>query len=220
MRRASCRAPQATAEVLKQAELSAFAGKSFGGWARVGFESVFSGADQGRLQLIYDSPQPKPMMLVLMFTFWRASDIVVPDHVCRRLFRSPPIVMVSAIDSVIVAPERTNQNREITAGVLLVGRTSSCPRVSRSIRDLRKIPSTSFVVRGADTAMRKNLRKMRGPCSVKPRQAGAKDQAVCAACATFHSVSARAPRRAWETFNERRGVCRAAPILQLLSAEA
>jgi hypothetical protein len=32
-------------------------------------------------ELIYDCPQPTPMMLVLNIHYSRASDIVVPDHV-------------------------------------------------------------------------------------------------------------------------------------------
>ena len=32
-------------------------------------------------ELIYDCPQPTPMMLVLHIHYSRASDIIVPDHV-------------------------------------------------------------------------------------------------------------------------------------------
>ena len=32
-------------------------------------------------ELIYDCPQPTPMMLVLNIHYTRASDILVPDHV-------------------------------------------------------------------------------------------------------------------------------------------
>jgi len=32
-------------------------------------------------ELIYDCPQPTPMMLVLQIHYSRASDIIVPDHV-------------------------------------------------------------------------------------------------------------------------------------------
>ena len=35
-------------------------------------------------ELIYDCPQPTPMMLVLNIHYSRASDLVVPDHVTHN----------------------------------------------------------------------------------------------------------------------------------------
>ena len=37
--------------------------------------------DQVGYELIYDCPQPTPMMLVLNIHYTRASDLAVPDHV-------------------------------------------------------------------------------------------------------------------------------------------
>ncbi len=46
-------------------------------------------------ELIYDCPQPTPMMLVLNIHYSRASDIVVPDH----LTTSPSIPIAAYRDS-------------------------------------------------------------------------------------------------------------------------
>ena len=49
-------------------------------------------------ELIYDCPQPTPMILTLNIHYTRASDIVFPDHHDDRSarYRSPPIATVSA----------------------------------------------------------------------------------------------------------------------------
>jgi transglutaminase-like putative cysteine protease len=57
-------------------------------------------------ELIYDFPQPTPMIMVLGTHFTRASDVVVPDH----LMTSPPVPIIPYRDvfgnwcSRIVAP--------------------------------------------------------------------------------------------------------------------
>ena len=58
-------------------------------------------------ELIYDCPQPTPMMLVLHIHYTRASDILVPD----RVTTNPAVPLVSYRDSFgnwcsrIVAPQ-------------------------------------------------------------------------------------------------------------------
>jgi hypothetical protein len=48
-------------------------------------------------ELIYDCPQPTPMMLVLHIHYSRASDIIIPDHVATtRSLPCRPTAMVSA----------------------------------------------------------------------------------------------------------------------------
>jgi transglutaminase-like putative cysteine protease len=46
-------------------------------------------------ELIYDCPQPTPMMLVLNIHYTRASDLAVPDHVIT----DPPIPITAYRDS-------------------------------------------------------------------------------------------------------------------------
>ncbi|MDO8940375.1 MAG: hypothetical protein Q7U98_14575 [Methylicorpusculum sp.] len=46
-------------------------------------------------ELIYDCPQPTPMILTLSVHFTRASDIIIPDY----LFTDPPVPITAYRDS-------------------------------------------------------------------------------------------------------------------------
>jgi transglutaminase-like putative cysteine protease len=65
-------------------------------------------------ELIYDCPQPTPMMLVLNIHYTRAADILVPD----QLKTDPPVPIAAYRDSFgnwcsrIVAPQRADQDSE------------------------------------------------------------------------------------------------------------
>jgi hypothetical protein len=54
-------------------------------------------------ELIYDCPQPTPMMLVLHIHYSRASDIIIPDHITTT-----PSEVLDATSRTIWAPMFSN----------------------------------------------------------------------------------------------------------------
>ena len=163
-------------------------------------------------ELIYDCPQPTPMMLMLNIHYSRAADILVPDHVTT----DPSIPIVAYRDtfgnwcSRIVAPK----GRLRIATTALV-KDSGEPDVvatyaqQHSIQDL---PGESLVFllgsRYCDTEKcfetawnlfgqtPPNWHRVQAICDFVHNQI------------SFGYEHARNTRTAWEAFNERRGVCR------------
>jgi transglutaminase-like putative cysteine protease len=163
-------------------------------------------------ELIYDCPQPTPMMLVLNVHFSRASDIVVPDHVT-----TDPFIPIAAYRdgfgnwcSRIVAPKG-----QIKIASTAVVRDSGEPDVvvpsayQHSIQDLPE-DSLGFLLGSRYCDTEKFAEIAWGLFGHTP--AGwARVQAICDFVhhhIVFGYEHARATRTAWETFNERRGVCR------------
>lgn len=163
-------------------------------------------------ELIYDLPQPTPMLLVLHIHYTRASDILVPDHILT----DPPVPLVAYRDgfgnwcSRIVAP----QGRFRIASNAVV-RDSGKPDTAvkdaqqHSIEDL---PEEALVFllasRYCDT---EKLSQTAWDLFGQTPPGWARVQAICDYVhnhIAFNYGHANPTRTASEAFTERRGVCR------------
>lgn len=163
-------------------------------------------------ELIYDLPQPTPMIMVLGTHFSRASDIVVPDYLtttpslpieayrdlfgnwCSRILAPPGQLRLSGDGIVrdsgltdIIAPDAPQHAVEDlpadTLGFLLGSRYCETDRLSDQAWQLFGDTSPGW----------------------------ARVQAICDYVhnhITFGYQHARPTKTAWEAFNERNGVCR------------
>jgi transglutaminase-like putative cysteine protease len=163
-------------------------------------------------ELIYDCPQPTPMMLVLNIHYSRARDIIVPDH-------------VTTIPSVPLSPYRDGFGNWCTRLVAPKGqiniansaivRDSGKPDVvdpfaqQHSIQDL---PEDALVFllesRYCDT---QNFSETAWNLFGSTPMGWSRVQAICDF--VHHHISfgyehARGTKTAWEAYNERKGVCR------------
>jgi transglutaminase-like putative cysteine protease len=163
-------------------------------------------------ELIYDCPQPTPMMLVLNIHYSRAPDIVVPDHVST----DPSIPMVAYRDgfgnwcSRIVAP----RGRLRIASTAVV-RDSGAPDVvatyaqQHSIQDL---PEEALVfLLGSRYCDTEKFAETAWSMFGQTPPGWARVQAICDFVhnhITFGYQHSCATRTALETYRERSGVCR------------
>jgi len=162
-------------------------------------------------ELIYDCPQPTPMMLVLNIHYTRASDILVPDHVTT----DPSVPIAAYRDSFgnwcsrIVAPKG-----QIRIASTAVVKDSGEPDVvapsalQHSIQDLPE-EALTFLLGSRYCDTEKFSQTAWNLFGQTPSGWG-RVQAICDFVHNHISFGehARATRTAWETFNERRGVCR------------
>jgi transglutaminase-like putative cysteine protease len=163
-------------------------------------------------ELIYDCPQPTPMLLVLHVHYSRASDILVPDHITT----DPSVPIVAYRDSFgnwcsrIVAPQ--GRIRIASAGLV---RDSGLPDTvdrtaqQHSIQDLPE-DAISFLLasRYCDT---EKLSQTAWDLFGHTPPGWARVQAVCDFVHNhikFNYEHASPTRTASEAFFERRGVCR------------
>jgi transglutaminase-like putative cysteine protease len=163
-------------------------------------------------ELIYDLPQPTPMLLVLHIHYTRASDILVPDHILT----DPPVPLVAYRDgfgnwcSRIVAP--AGRFRIASNAVV---RDSGKPDTAvkdaqqHSIEDL---PEEALVFllasRYCDT---EKLSQTAWDLFGQTQPGWARVQAICDYVhnhIAFNYGDANPTRTASEAFYERRGVCR------------
>ena len=167
---------------------------------RVGFE------------LIYDCPQPTPMMLMLNIHYTRAADIVVPDH----LVTSPAVPVASYRDgfgnwcSRIVAPR--GQLRLSASAI--VNDSGEPDLVTRSQEQLavQDLPEECLpFLLGSRYCETDRLSEIAWALfGTSPSGAG-RVQAICDYVhyrIAFGYENARSTRTAWEVFNEKKGVCR------------
>ena len=164
-------------------------------------------------ELIYDCPQPTPMVLMLNIHHTRANDIVVPD----RMTTDPRVPMTSYRDGFgnwctrIVAPAG---RLRLTANALLNDTGEPDPiAVSRapargggSSRGVARVPPRQPILRD-----RSADRHRVGPVRQRAdrRAAASRPSATtCISHITFSYQNARSTRTAWEAFDERKGVCR------------
>lgn len=163
-------------------------------------------------ELIYDCPQPTPMILTLHIHFTRVSDIVIPDHLmthpsvpivayrdafgnwCSRIVAPKGQIRLSA-DAVVndsgeadivvpLAPQHPVQDLPNETLVFLLGsRYCETDRLSQTAWDLF----------GASPA---GWERVQAICDFVHRHI------------TFGYEHARATRTAWEVFHEQTGVCR------------
>jgi len=163
-------------------------------------------------ELIYDCPQPTPMILVLNIHFTRASDLAVPDHIITE----PSIPIAAYRDgfgnwcSRIVAPK--GRTRITSTAVVNDSGESEIIATSAQQHLIQELPEEALVFllasRYCDTEKFSQIAwNMFGQTS----PGWGRVQAICDFVhnhVSFGYEHANATRTAWETFNERRGVCR------------
>jgi transglutaminase-like putative cysteine protease len=163
-------------------------------------------------ELIYDCPQPTPMMLVLNIHYTRASDILVPDHV-----KTDPSVPIAAYRdsfgnwcSRIVAPKG-----QIRIASMAVVKDSGEPDVvapSAQQHSIQDLPEEALVfLLGSRYCDTEKLSQTAWSLFGSTRSGWGRVQAICDFVhnnISFGYEHARASRTAWETLDERRGVCR------------
>ena len=163
-------------------------------------------------ELIYDCPQPTPMILVLNVHYTRASDLTVPDHIVTE----PSIPIAVYRDSFgnwcsrIVAPK--GQIRITSTAVVNDSGNPEVVATSAQQHLVQELPEEALVFllasRYCDTE--KFLQIAWNMFGQTPTGWG-RVQAICDFVhnhISFGYEHANATRTAWETYNERRGVCR------------
>jgi transglutaminase-like putative cysteine protease len=167
---------------------------------RVGFE------------LIYDCPQPTPMILALNIHFTRVSDIIVPDH----LITTPSIPITAYRDgfgnwcSRIVAPQ--GQLRLSTDAVVNDSGETDIVVSSARQHPVQELPAETLVfLLGSRYCETDRLSQTAWDLFGQSPAGWGRVQAICDFVhqhITFGYEHARATRTAWEAFNEGVGVCR------------
>ena len=163
-------------------------------------------------ELIYDCPQPTPMMLVLNVHYTRASDILVAD----RVTTDPFVFLADYRDGFgnwctrLVAPKG-----QIRISSTAVVKDSGEPDIvatyahQHSIQDL---PEESLVfLLGSRYCDTQRLSETAWSLFGRTPPGWARVQAICDFVhnhISFGYEHARDTRTAWEAFNEARGVCR------------
>jgi transglutaminase-like putative cysteine protease len=167
---------------------------------RVGFE------------MLYDFPQPTPMIMVLGTHFTRASDVIVPDY----LTISPAVPVFPYRDgfgnwcSRIVAP--AGRVRLAADGVV---RDSGLPDpvvASATQHAVEDLPAdTLMYLLGSRYCETDRLSEVAWSLFQNTQPGWARVQAICDFVhrhIAFGYEHARATKTAWEAFNEGKGVCR------------
>ena len=163
-------------------------------------------------EMIYDFPQPTPMIMVLGVHFTRASDVIVPDY----LTTAPSVAILPYRDgfgnwcSRIVAP--TGQMRLAADGIV---RDTGLPDVivpSASQHAVEDLPAETIVyLLGSRYCETDRLSDVAWKLFEQTTPGWARVQTICDFVhnhITFDYEHARATMTAWEVFNERKGVCR------------
>jgi transglutaminase-like putative cysteine protease len=163
-------------------------------------------------EMIYEFPQPTPMLAVLGTHFTRASDVEVPDY----LTTSPSIAITPYRDgfgnwcSRLTAP--AGRFRLAADGVV---RDSGVPDIA--IRDAQQhavedLPSDTLVfLLGSRYCETDRLSEIAWKLFENAPSGWGRVQAICDFVhhhIAFGYEHARATMSAWEVFNERKGVCR------------
>jgi len=163
-------------------------------------------------ELIYDFPQPTPMILTLHVHFSRASDMVVPDH----LITSPTIPITAYRDSFgnwcsrIVAPK--GEVRLSTDAV--VNDTGESDLVNRSAQQhpVQDLPGETLAfLLGSRYCETDLLSEVAWQLFGHTSTGWERVQAICDFVhrrIAFDYNHARPTKTAWEAYNERLGVCR------------
>lgn len=163
-------------------------------------------------ELIYQCPQPTPMMLMLNVHHSRAADLVVPD----RLTTEPRVPITAYHDgfgnwcSRIVAP--AGQIR-IASTAVVNDSGKPDPVVSGAIQHLvQDLPEDVLVfLLGSRYCETDHLSEIAWRLFHHTPLGWARVQAICDFVhghIAFDYADARPTRTAWEAYNERRGVCR------------
>jgi transglutaminase-like putative cysteine protease len=163
-------------------------------------------------ELIYDCPQPTPMLLVLNIHYSRASDVVVPDH----LTTNPSIPIAAYRDSFgnwctrLVAP--AGRLRIASTGVV---RDSGVPDIVATYAQqhpIEDLPEEALIfLLGSRYCETEKLSEVAWRLFGQTPMGWGRVQAICDFVhnhITFGYEHARATKTAWETYDEGRGVCR------------
>jgi transglutaminase-like putative cysteine protease len=163
-------------------------------------------------ELIYDCPQPTPMMLVLHVHYSRASDFIVPDQITT----TPSIPMSAYRDGFgnwctrLVAPP----GRLVIASTALV-RDSGIPDVAAPLaqqHSIEELPEDALVfLLGSRYCDTEKFTDVAWRLFGRTPMGWGRVQAICDFVhnhISFGYEHARATRTAWEAFNEQVGVCR------------
>lgn len=163
-------------------------------------------------ELIYDCPQPTPMMLALNIHFSRVSDLVVPDH----LITTPSIPIRAYRDtfgnwcSRIVAPQ--GQLRLSTDAVVNDSGEPDVIAPFAQQHQVQELPEETLVfLLGSRYCDTDRLSQTAWDLFGHSPLGWGRVQAICDFVhqhITFGYEHARATRTAWEAFNEGVGVCR------------
>jgi transglutaminase-like putative cysteine protease len=163
-------------------------------------------------ELIYDCPQPTPMLLSLHIHFTRASDLVVPDHLITR----PSVPITAYRDSFgnwcsrIVAPKG---ELRLSTDAVVNDRGERDPVVPSAHQHLvPELPEETLLFLLGSRYCETDLLSEAAWALFHTAPVGwGRVQAICDFVhqhITFGYAHARATRTAWEAFNERVGVCR------------
>ena len=163
-------------------------------------------------ELVYDCPQPTPMLLMLHIHHERSNDIVVPDHVTTT-----PAVPVSAYRdgfgnwcSRLVAPK--GQIRIASTALLRDSGQPDPAMPTAHQHPVQELPDDVLVfLLGSRYCETDRLSEIAWQLFHHAPTGWARVQAICDFVhhrIAFNYADARPTRTAWEAFTERRGVCR------------
>ncbi len=163
-------------------------------------------------EIIYDCPQPTPMILTLHVHYTRASTIVVPDNLVTN-----PVVPVTAYRdsfgnwcSRIVAPK--GQTLLTSSAVVNDSGQPDAVQPAATQHAVQDLPEeTLMYLLGSRYCETDVLSSVAWQLFEKAPTGWARVQAICDFVhnhITFGYQHARATMTAWEVYNERRGVCR------------
>ncbi|HWV98893.1 MAG TPA: transglutaminase family protein [Candidatus Acidoferrum sp.] len=163
-------------------------------------------------ELIYDCPQPTPMILTLHVHFTRVSDVIVPDHLITR----PTIPITSYRDafgnwcSRILAPKG-----EIKLSADAVVNDTGEPDIvvaPAHQHQVQELPEETLVfLLGSRYCETDLLSQVAWSLFGKSPTGWRRVQAICDFVhqhIAFGYEHARVTKTAWEAYNERTGVCR------------
>jgi transglutaminase-like putative cysteine protease len=163
-------------------------------------------------ELVYEFPQPTPMILALNVHYSRASDIVVPDH----MHTLPSVPITSYRDGFgnwcnrLVAP-----HGQVIISALATLNDSGLPDpvvFDAQQHPVEQLPEEALVfLLGSRYCETDKLTETAWQLFANAPTGWARVQAICDFAhrhIQFGYEHASATRTAWEAFNERRGVCR------------
>lgn len=163
-------------------------------------------------ELIYDCPQPTPMMLMLNIHHSRAPDILVPD----RLTTIPVIPFSTYRDGYgnwctrLVAP--TGRLRIASAALVNDSGEPDIVATYAQQHSIQELPEETLIfLLGSRYCDTEKLSDVAWNLFGQTPPGWGRVQAICDFVhnhISFGYEHARATRTAWEAFNERRGVCR------------
>jgi transglutaminase-like putative cysteine protease len=163
-------------------------------------------------EIIYDCPQPTPMLLVLNIHYSRASDILTPDH----LTTNPSIPLSAYRDRYgnwctrLVAPAG-----QLTITNTAIVKDSGQPDIIAPYaqqHSIEELPEDALVfLLGSRYCETEKFTNIAWDLFGQTLPGWSRVQAICDFVhnhISFGYQHARNTRTAWEAFNERRGVCR------------